>query len=154
MQVIMYRLKELVTDMKQINVYNKENVLGWSARFNTDEESDSWLNKHISKNTFGQPERTVCVKPEETVYDEDGNFVETIFAQYEVVPAEYTIEILDLTEQIAQENLAKQQQQAIYAAAAARLTTVADEIQGATTIAGLKAVLIPFVNDISLILQK
>ena len=81
--------------MKQI-VILKNNLITNRAKFETQQELDIWLSKHIAKNTFGLSER-----PE---LDAEGNPTGNI------LPAEYTIEISDISQEI---ELQKQSQEAL-----------------------------------------
>ena len=118
--------------MKQITI-KKNNVATNQAQFPTPEELNTWLNSHKEMKTFGENERTQknLVTPEVAevteerqvlitaeVVDADGvvttpavyetqTVVVTPFAAavYEdvIVPAEYTVEIIDVTVQVNME---------------------------------------------------
>ena len=57
--------------MKQAKII-KNNVVTNIGQFETEKELNSWLSKHIAKNTFGLPER-----PELVLNEETGELVET-----------------------------------------------------------------------------
>jgi hypothetical protein len=83
--------------MKKIKIIN-DNKIGspFIASFETQEELDLWLSSCLAKNKFGLPER-----PE---LDVEGNPTGNI------LPAEYTIEISDISQEI---ELQKQSQEAL-----------------------------------------
>lgn len=81
--------------MKRIFIY-KNDIITNGAEFETQEELDAWLSGHIGKNTFGLPER-----PELALNEETGEMEPTGV----ILPAEYTIEIEDITAQIEQEKI-------------------------------------------------
>lgn len=76
----------------------------WSASFSTEIEAQNWLNSQIGK-PWRLPERQVPTYDEngEPILDENGEPV------METLPAEFTSEIVDITEEY---NLAKQKQEA------------------------------------------
>ena len=86
--------------MKRISIF-KKNILTNKAQFETQSEVDTWLAKHIAKNTFGLPER-----PELMLEEATGEMIPT----GNILPAEYTIEITDISEQI---ELQKQSEEAL-----------------------------------------
>lgn len=89
------------------------------VQFETQEQIDAWLTKHVAKNTFGLPERLVpqseCTEEQlasaieliPEVLDEAGEILTPAMAR---LPAEYTIEITDISEQI---ELQKQSEEAL-----------------------------------------
>lgn len=94
--------------MLQITI-KKNEITTNQAHFNTQEELDVWLSFHKQNNSFGVNEYSYenILEPEiPAVLDEEGNelspevpaVVETIH-----VPAEYTIEIEDISAQIEEE---------------------------------------------------
>lgn len=86
--------------MKQVTII-KNNKKTNRAKFETQQELDAWLSGHIAKNTFGLPER-----PELALNEETGEMEPTGV----ILPAEYTIEITDITQQI---EMQKQSQEAL-----------------------------------------
>lgn len=86
--------------MKQIKIF-KNNINTNKATFETQEDLDLWLNHHVKNNIFGLPER-----PELALNEETGEMEPTGV----ILPAEYTIEITDITQQI---ELQKQSQEAL-----------------------------------------
>jgi hypothetical protein len=83
--------------MIKINI-SKQNVLTNSASFQTQEEATAWLQREEANFSFGKPEHTVELSPR--IIDEFGVVTE---ATFETVPSEYSIEILDITAEIAQQ---------------------------------------------------
>lgn len=75
----------------------RENKLTNQAQFSTMEELNSWLEREIANGSFGKSAH------EEIIFDETGKELEVI--QH---PAEYTIEIEDISAQHAQEELKKE----------------------------------------------
>ncbi len=75
--------------MKKISISNSTTGRSWGASFESQTELDTWLAKHVAKNTFGLPER-----PE---LDAEGNPTGVI------LPAEYSIVIEDISAQLEQE---------------------------------------------------
>jgi hypothetical protein len=100
--------------MKQVKIF-KNNINTNKATFETQEDLDLWLSHHVKNNIFGLPERTVTelieISPAiPAVLDEQGNEISpAIDAVYEEkvehFPAEYTIEIEDISAQIEQERI-------------------------------------------------
>jgi hypothetical protein len=82
--------------MIKITIINTNRNTDWKRQFETQEELDAWLSVHIEKNTFGLPER-----PELALNEETGEMEPTGV----ILPAEYTIEIEDITAQIEQEKI-------------------------------------------------
>ncbi len=81
--------------MKQATI-SKNGFMTNRGQFETQEELDAWLSGHIEKNTFGLPERPELILNEETGEMEPTGVI---------LPAEYTIEIEDITSQIEQEKI-------------------------------------------------
>lgn len=73
----------------------KNNIKTMYAHFESENELNDWLNDQISRNIFGLPGRP------ETIENENGELVETGV----ILPAEYQIEIEDITAQIEQEKI-------------------------------------------------
>jgi hypothetical protein len=80
----------------------KNNVLTNKGYFESEVERAEWLSKHIAKNTFGLPER-----PELALNEETGEMEPTGV----ILPAEYTIQINDITAQVEQENINQEARQ-------------------------------------------
>jgi len=74
----------------------KNNNISHEAQFETQLQVDAWLAKHVAKNTFGLPERSELALNEETGEMEPTGVI---------LPAEFTIEIEDITAQIEQEKI-------------------------------------------------
>lgn len=93
--------------MIKVNIYNKQNELGWFAKFNTQQEADAWINQEVSNNSWGKPDRWVRENQEDVsqaletreIVGLDYSYIEYRLA------AEYSIEQVDATNEIAQENL-------------------------------------------------
>ena len=83
--------------MFKVNISNASQNLSWSAKFPTELEAQEWLSQQIGK-PDRLPEREV---PTEEL-DEQGNPI------MELLPAEFTSEIIDISAQINQENINKQ----------------------------------------------
>lgn len=81
--------------MKQISII-KNNILISRAKFESDTDSQNWLNHHIQENTFGLPERPELILDEAT-----GEMTPT----GNTLPAEYQIVIEDITAQVEQEKI-------------------------------------------------
>jgi hypothetical protein len=81
--------------MKQTTIL-KNGVMTHRGQFESQQELDAWLAKHIAKNTFGLPER-----PELALNEETGEMEATGV----ILPAEFTIEIEDITAQVEQERI-------------------------------------------------
>lgn len=80
--------------MKQVNIKKLGNITN-SASFESDAELQNWLDYHILINSFGRP------AVYENRLDENGE-VETVL----VTPAEeYSVEIIDISSQIEQEQI-------------------------------------------------
>lgn len=77
----------------------KQNVITNSATFASQEEADLWLAREVANKSFGESERLI------NKIDENGNFVvdENGIAIQELLPAEFTFEIIDISEQVALE---------------------------------------------------
>lgn len=85
--------------MIQINI-KKQNVLTNSASFPTQEEATAWLQREESNESFGKPEHQIQLTPE--VVAEDGTITP---ATFQTVESEYVVEILDITQQVAQNKI-------------------------------------------------
>ena len=72
------------------------------VQFETQSEVDAWLAKHITKNTFGLPERPELILDEAT-----GEMIPT----GNTLSAEYEIVIEDITAQIEQEKINQEARQ-------------------------------------------
>ena len=94
---------------------SKQNVITNQGTFKTQEEANSWVAFHESQESFGKPQHETQVLVSEAipeVKDEDGNVVqEAVEAVYEtkVIPAEYEIEVENITQQVSLEK-SKQEQ--------------------------------------------
>jgi hypothetical protein len=92
--------------MKQINII-RNNVITNSAQFETEVELNNWLQYHTSIESFGKPEHTIQVEISPEVVDENGTVIAE--AQYEdqVVPSEFSVEIIDISSQLQQDQTNK-----------------------------------------------
>jgi FAD/FMN-containing dehydrogenase len=81
--------------MIKINI-KKQDIITNSATFLTQEEADTWLAECIANESFGKPEHTIEVTPRSV--DENGVVTE---ATYELIPSEYTVEVVDVTAELA-----------------------------------------------------
>lgn len=90
---------------------SKQNVITNQGTFKTQEEANSWVAFHESQESFGKPQHETQVLVSEAipeVLDDEGNVIqEAVEAVYEtiVTPAEYEVEIVDITEQVNQEKI-------------------------------------------------
>lgn len=66
--------------MIRVHVKNQSGAIGWGGTFETEAEADAWLAQESANGSFG--------KPEQIIEQEDGSTV--------VIPAEFTVEKLDL----------------------------------------------------------
>ena len=99
--------------LKIINKKSKQQTHG--GEFSTVQEYQSWINSCEAVEAWGKPESTETILVSEAipeVKDEEGNVIqEAVPAVYEtrVIPAEYEIEVEDITQQVALEK-AKQEE--------------------------------------------
>lgn len=96
-------------DIKKIN----SEEIGWSARFKTQEEVDAWLLKGKLEKYWGKPERWVREDQEDVSQALETREVQNIegsYLEYKLA-AEYTIEQMDITAQVNQENLLQEGRQ-------------------------------------------
>lgn len=82
--------------MIKINI-KKQNVITNSAQFETQAEADSWLNEQIANESFGKAQHQKEVTPK--IINGDGT---TTPATYVTVPSEYTVEQVDVTNEVNQ----------------------------------------------------
>ena len=103
--------------MIKLTVKNKEDVITFAPIFETQELADVWLATMLAAKVFGKPERWVREGEEntsnalETLEVEDLAATETEPAITHIeyrLPAEYTIEIIDVTSQVEQEEINRQ----------------------------------------------
>ena len=110
--------------LKIINKKSKQQTHG--GEFSTVQEQEAWKQSCEAVSAWGTPEHEEQVLVSEAipeVLDEEGNVIqEAVEAVYEtkVIPAEYTIEIENITQQVAaekskqeQKKLAKEKRKAI-----------------------------------------
>lgn len=110
--------------MKRIKVV-KNGAVTNQAEF---EDPTKWLEKHITKNTFGKPERWVTADQEDVtqaietrqvevtpaVVDEQGQVIEpAVFVTEYKLAAEFEIVVEDLTQEIEEENRKKELKKAL-----------------------------------------
>lgn len=89
--------------MKQINIIkNGQTTHSCSA---LEDEALAWLSRHEGMGTSGQAASSYQQETSPAVLDEAGNEISP--AQYETVqvPADYTVEITDITAQLAQQEI-------------------------------------------------
>jgi len=99
--------------MKKI-IVTKNDIILCSGVYEYANEFNEWLQRRISQNTWGKPERTIaqsdCSESEilsaleltPEVLDESGQIIIPAMAR---LPADYTIEIQDVTAQVEQEKI-------------------------------------------------
>lgn len=112
--------------MIKVNVLNKVGQLGWSASFSTQEEADTWIATCVANSSWGKPERWVKENEEDIsgatstreielvpaipeILDENGNVLNPAIpaateTEYFLL-AEYTVQQLDVTAELAQQAL-------------------------------------------------
>lgn len=78
----------------------KQDVITNSATFASQEEADTWLASCEANESFGKPEHQIQLTPE--VVAEDGTITP---ATFQTVESEYVVEILDITQQVAQNKI-------------------------------------------------
>lgn len=97
--------------MKKIKIISKQtNEITHLAKFETQEECNAWIQECESVEAFGKPEHQIVIEEIkyvsiEVVLDENDNIVEearteVIPAIVETIPAEYTIEIEDISSEV------------------------------------------------------
>lgn len=96
--------------MLKIEIKNKQGVMKWGAKFETQEEADAWISENILKNTWGKPERWVWDSDlqKEGLNSEDAidSNVINYFGEnktYYKFEKEYEIIQTDITEQVEEE---------------------------------------------------
>lgn len=84
--------------MFKVIIKNEEKQLEWSAQFESQELAQEWLSRQIGKPNR-LPERLVSKFDEggSVAVDENGNPIQ------ELLPAEFSSEIIDISEQVAAE---------------------------------------------------
>ena len=114
--------------MKQVNI-KKQNIITNSVILQSQEECDSWLTKEESNGSFGKPERWVTDDQEDITNALEARVVVTRESQAEVLDennvviipespevshleykmaSQYSIEVIDVTAQIEQEQINKE----------------------------------------------
>ncbi len=96
--------------MKQIKIKNHNNEITHFAEFETDFERDSFITRMVSVNGWGKSERWVKADQEDVTDALETREVETPqgpVTEYKLA-AEYTIEQVDITAQVAQEQTNQQ----------------------------------------------
>lgn len=94
--------------MKRLKIIKNAQIVQF-CDFSNDEAMNSFIEVlNLGDSGWGKPEHTIVV--EDAVYDEDGVLLQEEVTQ--LVPAEFTIEIEDITEQIQAENIKKQKLEA------------------------------------------
>ena len=92
--------------MIEVKIF-KNNIQTNGAKFETQELADAWLNQEMAKNSFGKNERWVKENEEDISQALETREVQNIqgsYTEYKLA-AEYTIEQVDVTAQVNQENL-------------------------------------------------
>lgn len=84
--------------MKQVSIKNKiSQTITNQAQFETQAEIDAWVEECEKVEAFGKPQHQI------EILDENNQSFEP--QQFETIPAEYTIEIEDVTAQVDQERI-------------------------------------------------
>lgn len=93
--------------MKQINIIKNGQITN-QAQFDTQEESNQWLEKHLAMESFGKAAYSYEREISPAVLDENGE--EILSAQYETVnvPAEYEIQVEEIQDNSVQEKANEQ----------------------------------------------
>ena len=131
---------------------SKQNVITNQGTFKTKEEANSWVAFHESQESFGKPQHETQVLVSEAipeVLDENGNVIqETVEAVYEtkVIPAEYTIEVENITQQVSLEK-SKQEQKKL-AKEKRKADRKAIDFDKINTVKELKAYLKLYLDDL------
>jgi len=86
--------------MKKLIIKNRQNEVLQTANFETDEVLNDFI-EVLKQGAWGKPEHQIEVSPE--VLDEEGNVIQE--ATFETIPAEYTVEILDITAEVEQQRI-------------------------------------------------
>jgi hypothetical protein len=87
--------------MLKVSVKNKlSQQITNQAQFDTQDQVDSWISSQEEVQAFGKPEHQKEITPA-VVHPDTGEIAEE--AEYETVPAEYTIEVEDITLQLETE---------------------------------------------------
>lgn len=95
--------------MKKITIKNKDGIAGWGAQM---EDPTAWIAECVAANAWGKPERWVLHKDEpmaeayddaDVLEEETRQDIDGSEQKWVKLKAEYTIEIEDITAQVAQE---------------------------------------------------
>lgn len=79
----------------------KDNVVTNLASFDTVLEAQAWIDQEVMNNSWGLPERSIIINEE--LLDEQGEVLSP--AVIDVLPAEYIVEIIDISEEVAQQKI-------------------------------------------------
>lgn len=92
--------------MIKVNIYNKQNQIGWSATFNSEVEKDNWIAQEINNNSWGKPDRWVKAEDEDVSQALETRIIGSEINQYTEyrLPAEYSIVQEDITSIIEMQN--------------------------------------------------
>ena len=88
-------------------IIKKDNVITHGAKFETEEKALEWFNQEKEKQAFGKNE---WVESIHEIMDDAGNTIEP--AKQINHPAEYTYEIIDITQEVEQEKTKKEKKEA------------------------------------------
>lgn len=96
--------------MKKIKITHKHNPIGWEEKL-ADSEAQAWVDQMIQAQAFGKPERWQLHKDEPMaeaydeadVLEEKTEQVDGVDHKWVKLKAEYTVEVEDITAQVAQQ---------------------------------------------------
>ena len=92
--------------MIKIIIKNNLGIITHGAEFESLELSQPWIDSCVASNAWGKAAYTEIIPAKEAVLDENNVEIEPAIAE-EIIehPAEYTIEIVDITAQVEQERI-------------------------------------------------
>jgi len=89
--------------MIQVNI-KKENVTTHSAAFTSTQLAQLWIDQCVATNAWGKAAYTEIIPAKDAVLDENGVEIEPVVPEQSIDnPAEYTIEIVDITAEFEKE---------------------------------------------------
>jgi len=92
--------------MIKIIIKNTQDIQTHGAQFESIEIAQPWIDQCIATNSWGKSAYTEIIPAKEAVLDENGVEIEPAVPQQFIEhPAEYTIEIVDITAEVEQERI-------------------------------------------------
>ena len=149
--------------MKKILIKNKLGVVTHQA---TMEDPAEWIEFQLSVEAWGRPERWVYLESPAFAGEDAAEALEIIEEEHIGLdgnpywktkykfPADYTIEIIDITLEVEAEQAALEELQATQLAAAQRLQQLPAQLDEVSDLSGLKDLLKDFAQDIAVLLNK